>query len=105
MTSTFTQQRADEIVAAVAQNDVQTFLSAVAFASGVEPTAAAVAAVSFAPDFHIDASTFTGGTTSGRVTATAGGDQAALAIIVRDGIWKLDSTGSSDQITEARTDA
>ena len=105
MTTTFTQQRADEIVAAVAQNDVATFLSAVAFASGVEPTASAVAAVSFAADFRIDASTFTGGTSTGLVTATAGGDQAALALIVRDGAWKLDSTGSSDEITEARAKA
>ncbi|MFB7843986.1 hypothetical protein [Microbacterium sp. NPDC056052] len=105
MTSTFTQQRADEIVAAVAQSDLTTFLSAVAFAPGVEPTAAAVAAVSFASDFRIDASTFIGGDTAGRVTATAGGDQAALALIVRDGAWKLDSTGSSAEITEARSNA
>ncbi|MFJ3958388.1 hypothetical protein [Arthrobacter sp. NPDC090010] len=100
--SDFTQTRADEIVAGVKQNNVATFTGAVAFAPEVEPTGAAVAKVQFPADFAIDAATFSGNGTVGRVSATGGGQQAQLVIVKQDGAWKLDSTGSSDNITTAQ---
>ncbi|MDR6868001.1 hypothetical protein J2Y69_002609 [Microbacterium resistens] len=106
MTETnFTQVRADEIAASVNQDDVAVFTSAVAFAPGVVPTAEAVASVAFPADFSIDASTFSGNGSRGTATASAGGEQVALALIDQDGVWKLDSTGSSENITEARAGA
>ena len=101
----FTQTRADEIVAALANQDVATFTSAVAFAPGVRPTADAVAAVAFPADFAIDASTFAGGPASGKAAASGAGQQINLALIVQNGAWKLDSTGSSETIVAARAGA
>ncbi|WP_353115183.1 hypothetical protein [Microbacterium sp.] len=100
--STFTQQRADEIVAAVNRNDVAGFTAGVAFAPGIVPTASAVADIAFPAGFRIDASSFSGDTISGHVSASAEGQNVSLAVIKQGGVWKLDSTGSAANITEAR---
>ena len=103
--SAFTQGRADEIVQAARASDVATFTSAVAFAGGVTPTASAVAGVNFPADFAIDAASFAGSATRGKVTATGGGQQANLLLIKHEGAWKIDSTGSDASITEPRKGA
>lgn len=102
MTTTFTQSRADEICAAVHDSDVGVFVKAVAFSRGVVPTQEAVAQVSFPADFAIDASTFSGNDRRGSVRATVDGSVLQMSVIFQSGEWKLDSTGSSENISDAR---
>ncbi|MDR2323706.1 MAG: hypothetical protein LBE60_18915 [Microbacterium sp.] len=100
--SEFTQARADQIVAALAQDDVAVFTEAVAFAAGIVPTAEAVAQVEFPADLRVDASTFTAHGVTGSAVARAAGDTARLSFVSQNGQWKLDSLDSSEDIRTAR---
>lgn len=99
----FDQARADRISAALLGSSVGAFHDAVALAAGLTPSAAAVSALPFPADFHIDATTFaTRSANSATVRATGGGESHELKLIAVAGVWKLDSTGSNEQLTKAR---
>ncbi|MFD6700962.1 MULTISPECIES: hypothetical protein [unclassified Microbacterium] len=103
-TTDFTPERAETIVAGALSSDPAAFADAVALSPGI--ALAADATVPYPRTLRLDAATFrtvTDAGTTATVRATADGESAELALLLHQGVWKIDSTGSDGTLRHART--
>ncbi len=99
--SDFTVQRAEEIVAGVNSDQRASFLNAVAFKAGIVPTDDAISRVTFPSDAAIDPASFVKQAGPfATATISAAGQTAKIRLVLHEDRWKLNSTGSGEDIVK-----